>query len=69
MHKVLLILASTFILTSCAKKVEDPAVQFDEDISSEIDTSDIKQEPNYPEQPLPNKLSLKSKHVFFSELV
>ena len=54
MHKVLLILASTFILTSCAKKADDPAVQFDEDIYSEIDTSDIKQEPNYPEQPLPN---------------
>lgn len=31
MHKVLLILASTFILTSCAKKVDDPAVQFDEE--------------------------------------
>ena len=54
MHKVLLILASTFILTSCAKKADDPAVQFDEDIYSKVDTSDSKQNPNYPEQPLPN---------------
>lgn len=54
MHKFLLILASTFILTSCAKKAEDAAIQFDEYISSEIDTSEIKKEPNYPEQPLPN---------------
>ena len=30
MHKFLLILASTFILTSCAKKAEDAAIQFDE---------------------------------------
>jgi len=54
MYKVLLILASTFIFSGCAKKAEDPAVQFDEYNSSETEISSTTPAPNYPEQHLPN---------------
>lgn len=54
MYKVLLILASTFLVVACAKKVEEAPAQFDEYKSSETEISNITQEPNYPEQPLPN---------------